>query len=95
MSGLTIGLMSLDLMNLHILEQSGTEKQRRYAARIIPVVTRHHWVLVTLLLSNAAAMEALPLFLDRLAGPVAAVIISVTGVLFFGEYVLLRSLRGC
>jgi metal transporter CNNM len=32
-------------------------------------------------------MEALPLFLDRLADPVTAIIVSVTMVLFFGEII--------
>lgn len=44
-------------------------------------------MLVTLLLANAAAMEALPLFLDALMPAVMAVIISVTAVLFFGEII--------
>lgn len=65
MSGLTIGLMSIDLMNLEILKNSGSDKERKYAAKIVPLVKQHHFVLVTLLLSNAAAMEALPIFLDR------------------------------
>ncbi len=33
------------------------------------------------------AMEALPLFLDRLANPITAIIVSVTAVLFFGEII--------
>lgn len=37
---------------------------------------RPHYLLATLLLCNAAAMEALPIFLDRLLNPVAAVVIS-------------------
>ena len=40
---------------------------------------------MTLLLVNAAAMEALPIFLDRLVSPTAAIVLSVTAVLFFGE----------
>lgn len=32
-------------------------------------------------------MQALPLFLDRLANPVTAIIMSVTAVLFFGEII--------
>ncbi len=35
---------------------------------------------VTLLLCNACAMEALPLFLDELATPLTAILISVTAV---------------
>ncbi len=54
MSGLTMGLMSLDMMNLEILKNSGTDSQRKYASRIIPLVTHHHLLLVTLLLANSA-----------------------------------------
>jgi hypothetical protein len=40
---------------------------------------------VTLLLCNACAMEALPLFLDTVTDPATAIIVSVTAVLVFGE----------
>lgn len=86
-SGLTMGLMSLDVLNLTILQKSGTAVERVHASRIRPLVERHHLLLVTLLLCNAAAAEALPIFLDRLVHPVAAVLISVTAVLIFGEIV--------
>lgn len=48
-------------------------------------IANPHHLLVTLLLCNAACMEALPVFLDRLLNPVAAIIISVTAILAFGE----------
>ena len=44
-------------------------------------------MLVTLLLCNAGAMEALPLSLDKLLPSWAAIVSSVTGVLFFGEII--------
>ena len=50
---------------------------------------RHHLLLVTLLLANAACMEALPIFLEHLMPGWLAIIVSVTAVLFFGEYVVL------
>lgn len=40
---------------------------------------------VTLLLANAAALEALPLFLDELVPFWLNIILSVTAILFFGE----------
>ncbi|KAK9835839.1 hypothetical protein WJX74_009138 [Apatococcus lobatus] len=85
MSGLTLGLMSMDTVELEVLRRSGTPKQRKQAARIQPVVQRPHWTLVTLLLCNAAALEALPIFLDRIVDPVIAIVLSVTAVLLFGE----------
>jgi metal transporter CNNM len=87
MSGLTLGLMSLGLMDLEVLQQSGTEEEKKQAATILPVVKEQHQLLVTLLLCNAAAMEALPIFLDTMFNEVVAVILSVTFVLAFGEVI--------
>ncbi|KAJ6838801.1 putative DUF21 domain-containing protein isoform X2 [Iris pallida] len=87
MSGLTLGLMSLGLVELEILQRSGTATEKRQAAAILPVVQKQHQLLVTLLLCNAAAMEALPIFLDKIFHPVVAIILSVTFVLAFGEVI--------
>eukprot|EP00164_Ancoracysta_twista_P012826 GFYU01020243.1.p1 GENE.GFYU01020243.1~~GFYU01020243.1.p1 ORF type:complete len:359 (+),score=118.67 GFYU01020243.1:96-1172(+) len=87
MSGLTVGLMGVDSMNLQILMTSGTEKEQDQARKIQPVIANRHLLLVTLLMTNAAAMEALPLCLDRIVPAYAAIILSVTGVLIFGEII--------
>lgn len=91
-SGLTIGLMSLDLDELKMIAAAPPNPHHphnhEYADLIIPLVTDHHLLLVTLLLSNAAAMEALPIFLDRICpSPLVAILMSVTLVLFFGEVI--------
>ncbi|KAJ0245205.1 Transcription initiation factor IIE subunit alpha [Hirschfeldia incana] len=57
MSGLTLGLMSLGLVELEILQQSGSSAEKKQATAILPVVKKQHQLLVTLLLCNAAAME--------------------------------------
>ncbi|KAG8479570.1 hypothetical protein CXB51_029325 [Gossypium anomalum] len=54
-------------------------------AKILPVVRKQHSLLCTLLLCNAAAMEALPIFLDSLVTAWGAILISVTLILLFGE----------
>ncbi|KAJ4955009.1 hypothetical protein NE237_011792 [Protea cynaroides] len=87
MSGLTLGLMSLGLVDLEILQRSGTSTEKKQAAAILPVVQKQHQLLVTLLLCNAAAMEALPIYLDKLFNPFVAVVLSVTFVLAFGEVI--------
>ncbi|ONK62834.1 uncharacterized protein A4U43_C07F8610 [Asparagus officinalis] len=87
MSGLTLGLMSLGLVELEILQRSGTPTEKKQAAHILPVVQKQHQLLVTLLLCNAVAMEALPIFLDKIFHPIVAVILSVTFVLAFGEVI--------
>ena len=84
-SGLTIGMMSFDALNLDILILEGSDEEKVMASRILPLVTRHHLLLVTLLLANSLCMEALPLFLDKLVPEVMAIILSVSAVLIFGE----------
>ena len=86
MSGLTMGLLSLDMMSLKVMKDGGTDSEKKHARRIIPIVKRHHLLLVTLLLGNAAAVEAMPIFLDRISDPITAILVSVTAVLIFGEY---------
>ncbi|KAK9726133.1 hypothetical protein RND81_05G192400 [Saponaria officinalis] len=87
MSGLTLGLMSLGLVELEILQRSGSSSEKKQAAVILPVVKKQHQLLVTLLLCNACAMEALPIYLDKLFHPFVAVVLSVTFVLAFGEII--------
>ncbi|KAK1439981.1 hypothetical protein QVD17_05806 [Tagetes erecta] len=87
MSGLTLGLMSLSLVDLEVLAKSGTPKDRIYAEKILPVVRKQHLLLCTLLICNAAAMEALPIFLDALITAWGAILISVTLILLFGEII--------
>ncbi|XP_073267450.1 DUF21 domain-containing protein At2g14520 isoform X2 [Populus alba] len=85
MSGLTLGLMSMSIVDLEVLAKSGTPKNRKYAAKILPVVKNQHLLLCTLLICNATAMEALPIFLDSLVTAGVAIVISVTLILLFGE----------
>ncbi|OAY78860.1 DUF21 domain-containing protein, partial [Ananas comosus] len=87
MSGLTLGLMSLSLVDLEVLAKSGTPRDRKHAAKILPVVKRQHLLLCTLLICNAAAMEALPIFLDSLVTAWGAILLSVTLILLFGEII--------
>ncbi|KAF3446313.1 hypothetical protein FNV43_RR11492 [Rhamnella rubrinervis] len=85
MAGLTLGLMSLGLVDLEVLVKSGRPQDRIHAAKIYPVVKNQHLLLCTLLIGNALAMETLPIFLDKLVPPWAAILISVTLILAFGE----------
>eukprot|EP00123_Amoebidium_parasiticum_P009663 comp19629_c0_seq1/m.23169 comp19629_c0_seq1/g.23169 ORF comp19629_c0_seq1/g.23169 comp19629_c0_seq1/m.23169 type:complete len:175 (-) comp19629_c0_seq1:64-588(-) len=87
MSGLTIGLLSFNTTELKVLQKGGEDHERIYAAAIIKLVEKKHFLLVTLLLCNAAAMEALPIYLDSMLPSFMAIIVSVTAVLFFGEII--------
>ncbi|CAN6463853.1 unnamed protein product [Victoria cruziana] len=87
MSGLTLGLMSLSLVDLEVLMKAGRPEDRKHAAKILPVVKNQHLLLCTLLVCNSLAMEALPIFLDALLPAWGAILISVTLILAFGEII--------
>ena len=87
MSGLTVGYLSIDSLILEIKMGNGTESERYYAEKIYKLVANHHWLLVTLLLCNSFACEAMPIFLSKLVNEMMAVILSVTVLLFVGEII--------
>jgi metal transporter CNNM len=84
-SGLTLGLLSQDEMDLEILRRSGTAREAARAQRVSAVLSNPHFLLCTLVLVNAACSVSLPIFLDRLLNAVASILISVTAILIFGE----------
>lgn len=86
-AGLTVGLLSLDITKLEIKMMIGTEKEKEAVYSLLPIVKRHHLLLVTLLLFNSIANETLPIFLGALVPNYVAVILSVTLVLIFGEII--------
>ena len=51
-SGLTLGLMSLDMVSLEIIAEGGDEIEREYAKKIIPVRAKGNLLMCTLLLGN-------------------------------------------
>uniref|UniRef100_A0A7N2MIJ4 CNNM transmembrane domain-containing protein n=2 Tax=Quercus lobata TaxID=97700 RepID=A0A7N2MIJ4_QUELO len=87
MSGLTLGLLSISLVDLEVLAKAGQPQDRKNAEKILPIVKNHHLLLCTLLISNSLAMEALPIFVDGLLPAWGAILVSVTLVLAFGEII--------
>lgn len=85
MAGLTIGFVSLDAMQLQILRRTGSAKEKRVSKTLEPFIQRHHLVLVTLVIGNAIANEALPVVLEGIVSEYVAVALSVSLVLLFGE----------
>jgi hypothetical protein len=53
----------------------------------MPLIAKHHWLLVTLLLCNAIVIETLPIFLDKITPSAYAIIISVVALVIFGEII--------
>lgn len=87
MSGLTVGYLSIDDLVLELRSNNGTDEEKEHAEKVLPILLKRHWLMVTLLLINALFMEALPLFLNKIVPEFFAVLISVTLVLLFGEII--------
>eukprot|EP00041_Stephanoeca_diplocostata_P030321 m.915791 g.915791 ORF g.915791 m.915791 type:complete len:325 (-) comp23733_c0_seq4:3861-4835(-) len=83
-SGLNLGLMALDVNELEILLRSGTDEEKHYAKQIMPFRKRGNLLLCTLLLGNVLVNSVLTIFIDSVAGGIAAIlgmnIIFVRGV---------------
>jgi metal transporter CNNM len=87
MSGLTIGLLGIDELELEIMLSSGTPEEKLTAKKILGVINHHQLLLVTLLLANSLAIETLPLFLGHLFIPEITVGLSVIFIIIFGELI--------
>lgn len=87
-AGLTIAYMSLDLTNLQILIASGSDTDKRYASKILPIRENGHLLLITLLLGTVVVNESIPILMDSIiGGGIYAVAISTLLVVIFGEII--------
>uniref|UniRef100_A0A8C4RE67 Metal transporter n=2 Tax=Erpetoichthys calabaricus TaxID=27687 RepID=A0A8C4RE67_ERPCA len=87
-SGLNLGLMALDPMELRIVQSCGTEKEKRYAKKIEPIRRKGNYLLCSLLLGNVLVNTTLTILLDDLIGSgLGAVVASTIGIVIFGEIV--------
>ena len=86
-SGLTLGLMSLGVMDLRVLTESGTEKEKYYASKILPVRKHANFLLCTLLIGNTAVNSALSIVTADIFGGLAGFLSSTIAILYFGEII--------
>jgi hypothetical protein len=97
MSGLTVGYNGLNQIELNAIEDAEVtpdeenfkeiHDKKKLIKKLKPILSKKHLLLVTLLLTNAVAMEALPIFLDAIVPAAVAIILSTTAVLIFGEVI--------
>jgi len=96
-SGLTVGLACVDKDKLTVLagvtldnvtepdERLRLIEEKYMAKQMLTVVSDKHLLLVTLILLNSVANEALPLFLDHIFSKMVACAVSVFLVIFVSE----------
>ncbi|XP_039658212.1 metal transporter CNNM4 isoform X1 [Perca fluviatilis] len=87
-SGLNLGLMALDPMELRIVQSCGTDKEKKYARKIEPIRRKGNYLLCSLLLGNVLVNTTLTILLDDLTkSGIGAVVSSTVGIVIFGEIV--------
>ncbi|XP_051541919.1 metal transporter CNNM4-like isoform X2 [Myxocyprinus asiaticus] len=87
-SGLNLGLMALDPMELRIVQSCGTSKEKKYARKIEPIRSKGNYLLCSLLLGNVLVNTTLTILIDDLIGSgLGAVLASTVGIVIFGEIV--------
>ena len=85
-SGLNLGLMSLDKTELQIVENCGSEQERKFAKIISPVRNQGNFLLCTILLGNVLVNNTLAILTDNTVGSGPIAIVTATlGIVVFGE----------
>ncbi|KAL8273941.1 hypothetical protein Esti_002120 [Eimeria stiedai] len=89
-SGLTLGLLTLDLVQLKLVidrpkETRADEINSRYARRILPLRKDGNYLLVTLLAGNVAVNAGFSLLLGGLTDGLVGFLVSTVVITIFGE----------
>eukprot|EP00741_Cyanophora_paradoxa_P016861 tig00020943_g16285.t1 len=86
-SGLTLGLMSIDCLQLEIIMRTGTELERKYASAIYPVRKKGNLLLCTLLIGNMFVNNSLAILMADVTSGIAGALITTAITVVFGEVV--------
>lgn len=85
LSGLVLGLLSLDITELEVLRKCGSEQERRYAASIIPMRKLSNLLLCSLTLANVITNAFLQFILEHLFPGLVGFISTTACITIFGE----------
>lgn len=86
-SGLNLGLLSLDRMDLKIMINTGTPNEREHAKKIRPIRTHGNFLLCSLVFSNVLVNSTLTLLIDKITDGVTAIIGSTLAIVIVGEII--------
>ncbi|KAM9726607.1 metal transporter CNNM1 [Menidia menidia] len=85
-SGLNISMLSLDPVELRVLQNSGTEKEQKYARKIESVRKHGNYILCTVVLGNVLTNTCFVVWMCQILGMTALSTASCTlGIFFIGE----------
>mmetsp|Transcript_39317 Transcript_39317/g.53326 ORF Transcript_39317/g.53326 Transcript_39317/m.53326 type:complete len:655 (-) Transcript_39317:397-2361(-) len=86
-SGLTLGLLGLDKINLQIIKGGNDNRQSELASKIIPVREKGNLLLCSLLLGNVGVNALLSIIMADYAGGIMGFILSTVFIVIFGEII--------
>lgn len=86
-SGLNLGLMSLTPHDLVVIQEAGTENDRKFAKKIYPVRKYGNFLLCTILLGNVLVNSTTTILLDTLISGGFAVAGATLAIVIFGEII--------
>ncbi|XP_054885459.1 metal transporter CNNM1 [Poeciliopsis prolifica] len=85
-SGLNISMLALDPVELRVLQNSGTEKEQKYARKIESVRKHGNYILCTVVLGNVLTNTCFVVWMCQILGMTALSTTSCTlGIFFIGE----------
>jgi len=86
-SGLTLGLLSLNLEDLEIIIQGGDEAQARLARRILPIRRHGNLLLCTLLLGNTLVNALISILTAQMTSGLVGGFVATGVIVIFGEII--------
>lgn len=92
MSGLALGLMSLDIIGLRVVIAIGDESDKKHAGNILPLRKLGNWLLCTLVLGNTLLNVLVSIHIDDLLSGGIWGIIGPTAVIFLFAELLPQAL---
>ena len=85
-SGLTLGLLSIDPLNLDIIIESESD-EAKYARAIQPIRKKGNWLLCTLLIGNVVVNSYLSILMADITSGTMGLILSTIMIVIFGEII--------